>query len=65
VIKYEYAGGENVVQDPVCGMDIEEQSAFAMRSVDGTTYSFCSQDYVDKLDADLNKYIHPNSNVES
>jgi P-type Cu+ transporter len=54
-----------VVQDPVCGMDIEEQSAFAMRSVDGTTYSFCSQDYVDKLDADLNKYIHPNSNVES
>jgi P-type Cu+ transporter len=53
-----------MVKDPVCGMDIEAQSAFATRSIDGTTYYFCSQDCVDKFDANPKQYVHPNNNAK-
>ena len=54
-----------MVKDPVCGMNIEEQSAFATRRIDGTTYSFCSQDCVDQFDANPNQYVHPHSDRQS
>ncbi|MFQ5343758.1 MAG: heavy metal translocating P-type ATPase, partial [Anaerolineae bacterium] len=40
-----------MVKDPVCGMEIEEQTAAATRSVDGTTYYFCSDHCAAQFDA--------------
>lgn len=43
--------------DPVCGMEIESQSAFAKREHMGQTFYFCSQSCVDQFDADPHKYV--------
>ena len=37
-------------RDPVCGMDIEPQSAFAKREHIGQMFYFCSQSCVDQFD---------------
>ncbi len=42
--------------DPVCGMEIEPQSAFAKREHIGQTFYFCSQACVEKFDADPHRY---------
>lgn len=47
------------VKDPVCGMEIYTEDAFAQREHDGRTFYFCSKDCVDKFDADPHKYGHP------
>jgi len=47
------------VKDPVCGMEIEAEKAFAKREHMGQTFYFCSQDCVSKFDADPHKYGHP------
>ena len=47
------------VKDPVCGMEIESEKAFAKREHAGQTFYFCSQDCVSKFDADPHKYGHP------
>ena len=47
------------VKDPVCGMEIEAEKAFAKREHEGHTFYFCSQDCVNKFDADPHKYGHP------
>jgi len=47
------------VKDPVCGMEIESEKAFAKREHEGRTFYFDSQDCVDKFDADPHKYGHP------
>ena len=44
------------VNDPVCGMTIESESAKARREVDGSTYYFCSSECVAKFDAAPEKY---------
>ena len=44
------------VRDPVCGMEIEPQSAFAKREHIGQTFYFCSQSCVKKFDADSHRY---------
>ncbi len=41
-----------LVKDPVCGMNIEPEAAFATRSHQGHTFYFCSKDCVDRFDAD-------------
>ena len=46
------------VKDPVCGMEIESEKAFAKREHEGRTFYFCSQDCVSKFDADPHKYGH-------
>ncbi len=46
-------------KDPVCGMEIESEKAFAKREHEGRTFYFCSQDCVNKFDADPHKYGHP------
>jgi Cu+-exporting ATPase len=46
-------------KDPVCGMMIDPQTAFATREHEGQTFYFCSQDCVNKFDADPHKYGHP------
>ena len=45
------------VHDPVCGMDIEPQSAFAKREHMGQTFYFCSQSCVDQFDKDPHCYV--------
>jgi len=45
------------VHDPVCGMEIEPQSAFAKREHLGQTFYFCSQSCVDQFDKDPHHYV--------
>ena len=45
------------VHDPVCGMDIEPQSAFAKREHMGQMFYFCSQSCVDQFDKDPHHYV--------
>ena len=45
------------VHDPVCGMEIEPQSAFAKREHMGQTFYFCSQSCVDQFDKDPHHYV--------
>jgi Cu+-exporting ATPase len=45
------------VHDPVCGMDIEPQSAFAKREHMGQTFYFCSQSCVDQFEKDPHRYV--------
>lgn len=45
------------VRDPVCGMEIEPQSAFAEREHMGQTLYFCSQSCVEQFDIDPHHYV--------
>ena len=45
------------VHDPVCGMEVEPQSAFAKREHMGQTFYFCSQSCVDQFDKDPHHYV--------
>jgi len=45
------------VGDPVCGMNIEPQSAFAKREHMGQTFYFCSQSCADQFDRDPHRYV--------
>src|SRR6266498_2229278 len=45
------------VHDPVCGMEIEPQNAFAKREHMGQTFYFCSQSCVDQFDKDPHHYV--------
>lgn len=47
-----------MIADPVCGMDIEPKEAFANREHMGQKYYFCSEDCVNKFDADPHHYVH-------
>jgi YHS domain-containing protein len=40
------------IKDPVCGMEIDPQTAFATREHMGQTFYFCSKNCVDQFDAD-------------
>ena len=52
------------VKDPVCGMEIESEEAFTKREHMGQTFYFCSQDCVNKFDADPHKYGHPHDHSD-
>ena len=45
------------VRDPVCGMEIDPQNAFANREHMGQTFYFCSKSCVDQFDADPHHYV--------
>jgi Cu+-exporting ATPase len=45
------------VHDPVCGMEIEPQSAFAKREHMRQTVYFCSQSCMDQFDKDPHQYV--------
>ncbi|GER79219.1 MAG: heavy metal translocating P-type ATPase [Anaerolineae bacterium] len=45
------------VRDPVCGMEIEPQDAFAKRNHMGQAFYFCSQSCVDQFDKDPHRYV--------
>jgi len=46
-----------VIRDPVCGMKIEPQDAFAKREHMGQTFYFCSQACVDQFDTEPHRYM--------
>jgi Cu+-exporting ATPase len=48
-----------LVTDPVCGMSIDPETAFATREHDGVTFYFCSAACAEKFDADPHRYGHP------
>ena len=45
-----------MVEDPICGMDIESQDAAASREHMGQTFYFCSPNCVAQFDADPHRY---------
>jgi len=48
-----------MVKDPVCGMMIDPDTAFATREHAGKMLYLDSQECVDKFDADPHRYGHP------
>jgi len=53
-----------MVKDPVCGMEIEPESAFARRDHMGKIYYFCSDNCVKQFDADPYKFAkHPHAEI--
>ncbi len=49
-------GTQMSVKDPVCGMEIDPKSAFAVREHMGRTFYFCSENCVKQFDADPHRY---------
>ncbi len=46
-----------IIRDPVCGMEVEPETAFAKREHMGQTFYFCSQSCVDQFDKDPHRYM--------
>ena len=44
------------VKDPVCGMNVESETAVAKTTVDGQSYYFCSSDCMTKFEANPEKF---------
>ncbi len=44
-------------KDPVCGMEVEPETAPARHAHDGVTYYFCSEHCHDSFTADPNRYL--------
>ena len=47
------------VKDPVCGMDVNPETAAGHAPYGGQTHHFCSRHCVTKFEADPNKYVGP------
>jgi len=47
----------NTVHDPVCGMDIEPETAAGTSEYKGQTYYFCSAGCKRSFDKDPEKYV--------
>jgi Cu+-exporting ATPase len=45
------------VKDPICGMEINPQTAFATREHMGQTFYFCSKNCVDQFDANPHRFM--------
>ena len=46
-----------MAKDPVCGMDVKEDSAAGKSEYQGQTYYFCSEGCKKSFDADPQKYL--------
>ena len=46
-----------MAKDPVCGMEVDEQTAAATSEYKGKTYYFCSPGCKKAFDADPEKYL--------
>ncbi|MDF2440201.1 MAG: P-type Cu+ transporter [Abditibacteriota bacterium] len=53
------ASPEKRVKDPVCGMEIDSESAAEHRDYAGRSYSFCSAECRQKFEADPAQFIEP------
>ncbi len=49
-----------MVKDPVCGMEIDPQAAFASREHMGKAYYFCSENCVNQFDQSPHKFVMQN-----
>lgn len=54
-----------MVRDPVCGMEIDPQSAIATREHLGQTYYFCSESCMNQFDADPHNFVPANKSLET
>lgn len=45
-----------MLKDPVCGMVLLPETVFVIREYQGETFYFCTQECVDKFDADPETY---------
>lgn len=52
-------------KDPVCGMDVLEDSAFGKLDHDGQTYYFCSEHCVSRFKGEPGKYASRQSGTSS
>ncbi|NHZ85666.1 MAG: YHS domain-containing protein, partial [Planctomycetia bacterium] len=52
------------MKDPVCGMNITEESTFAFKEWNGTRYGFCSQHCYDSFSQQPEKYVKPHESSE-
>jgi P-type Cu+ transporter len=50
-----------VARDPVCGMDVDPQTAAARHEHGGTTYYFCNPLCAEKFKSDPARYLNPRS----
>ncbi len=58
----QYASSEkSTVKDPVCGMDIDPETAAATTEYEGQTYHFCSHDCHERFLADPESYLKTDS----
>ena len=51
----------NSQRDPVCNMEIDEQSAAGRSQYQGETYYFCTQSCKDEFDQDPQQYAKPDA----
>jgi YHS domain-containing protein len=50
-------GDTAMARDPVCGMDVDEQTAAATAEYQGTTYYFCSPGCKKAFEKEPQKYL--------
>lgn len=48
-----------MVKDPVCGMELDLDKAFAKRTQDGRKFHFCSPECLEQFDEQPEKYAFP------
>lgn len=51
-----HAHGESAGKDPVCGMEVSENSGYS-KAQQGQTYRFCSRSCLDKFDREPDGYV--------
>jgi P-type Cu+ transporter len=52
-------------QDPVCGMQVEQQKAAGQTEHQGQTYYFCSQGCQQKFEQNPQQYAHSSGQAQS
>lgn len=55
----------DVGRDPVCNMEIDEQSAAGRSQYEGETYYFCTQSCKDEFDRNPQQYVKPGAQEKS
>ncbi len=55
------ASGTQVMKDPVCGMDVEPETAAGSTEYQGTTYYFCNPSCLERFRAEPEKFLAPST----
>lgn len=58
---HEASGGGQIVQDPVCGMDVDPSAAAGSTVYEGVRFHFCSKHCLSKFESDPAAYAKPSS----
>jgi len=53
------------MKDPVCGMEVDEESAAGTIQHQGQSYSFCSQRCLEKFRADPSRFVKPDASTST